>query len=685
MIINRCIHNSARIWTALPGLAMLALILAAGLTPPLAAQEAKKDDAKPAAAAPSAEGFKVGVYDGHAEFEVGYRALDRMSGREDVYRSMVNLREGAQLFRSNISLRSPYGTGKLFDHFDLSMDNWGFDPYNNMRLNFGKSDKYEVRAEYRKMNYYNYLPTWANPLLAKGNTLSQHGLDVNYHTTDIQFKLFPSSRFRPFVAFSHQISDGPGFTTTSTVGNEFMLNSRWHYKADDIRGGVEMVFPRMAMTIEQGYRFIKNDSEATDALNSSQGNWTPPYLGQTITQTSLDRSYHDRTTLPVTRLAAKFSPIDSLRITGRYIYSMSDLDSSMSEIRTGNFITLQERLFYQSAADSITANAKRPNHNAAFTAEYSPFSRLTIIDQFDSRNNHVSGSALLSSTYFNVKPLSGEPQKQYDAKFSDLLASYLAFDQTRNQAEAQFDLGYSFMLRGGYRYTSTEAHLESTENNSTDSDSAKVTQHTGIFGMAFRPNRRIHLGADYEVNSTTGLLTRTDLVDYSQIKFHWEIEPMKSLSVSGHVGLITNGNRLPDIDLKAHNRSYSVAVNYELNERFSLNADYTYSDIFSDMSIILPQFLDPARSVFDERGSSTGGGVLIDFYKGLKGEGGLRAITNAGDFSFHYWQPYAGLTVPLSNGFALKTYFHEYNYHEKGSDLMSHRTRMFTVSLAYAR
>jgi hypothetical protein len=535
------------------------------------------------------------------------------------------------------------------------------------------------------MNYYNYLPIYANPLLAQGNTLSQHGLDVNYRTTDIQFKLYPNSKIRPFIAFSHATSDGPGFTTTSTVGNEFVLNSRWRYKADDIRGGVEMVFPRMAMTVEQGYRFIKNDSEATDALNSSQGNWTPPYLGQTITQTSLDRSYRDRTTLPVTRLAAKFSPIDSLRITGRYIYSMTDLESSMSEIRTGNFITLQERLFYKSAADSITANAKRPNHNAAMTVEYSPFSRLTIIDQFDSRNNHVSGSALLSSTYFNVKPLSGEPQKQYDAKVSDLLGSYIAFDQTRNTAEADFDLGYNFIFRGGYRYTSTEAHLQDSENNSTDTRSASLTQHTGIAGLAFRPSRRIHLGADYEVNSTSGLLTRTDLVDYSQLKFHWEIEPMKSLSLSGQVGIITNGNRLPDIDLKAHNRSYSFNANYELNERFSLNADYTYSDIFSDMSIILPQFLDTARSIYDERGSSTGGGVLIDFYKGLKGEGGLRAITNAGDFSFSYWQPYAGLTVPLRNGFALKSYFHEYNYHEKGSDLMSHRTRMFTVSLAYAR
>jgi hypothetical protein len=226
---------------ALAGFAVLALLFVAGAACPLAAQEAKKEDAKttaPAAAAPSSsEGFTVGMYEGHSEVEVGYRWISNTAGNKDMYRSMINLGEGVKLLRSNLSLRAKYGSG-LFDRLDFSMDSWGGDPYNTMRLNMSRSDLYEFRADYRNMSYFNFIPTFANPLLGQGSRLGQHNLDVKYRSTNLEFKLYPNSKIRPYVGYTRTSGFGPGLTTYSLTGNEFILNQRWQYSSDEYRGGV---------------------------------------------------------------------------------------------------------------------------------------------------------------------------------------------------------------------------------------------------------------------------------------------------------------------------------------------------------------------------------------------------------------------------------------------------------------
>ena len=213
--------------------------LACGLTlflsfaRPLAAQSQDPQQPKPAAA-PSTpgEGFKFGLYEGHSDIEVGYRWVSDIAGNSDMYRSMVNLGEGPKLLRSNISLRSKIGTG-LFDSLDMSMNSWGGDPYNTFHLSLGRTDLYDFRADYRNYSYYNFIPTYANPLLTKGKFFGQHSLDTSYRSTDLELKLFPNSKVRPYVAYSRSSSFGPGFTTYRVDGNEFLLNSNWQYASDE--------------------------------------------------------------------------------------------------------------------------------------------------------------------------------------------------------------------------------------------------------------------------------------------------------------------------------------------------------------------------------------------------------------------------------------------------------------------
>jgi len=673
------------------GIPMLALLFLASVVLPLAAQDAakqepaKKDDTQAAAATPAAEGFKFGMYEGHSEMEVGYRWVSDVAGNQDMYRSMINLGEGPKLLQSNLSLRAKYGTGILFDRLDLSINNWGGDPYNTLRLNMSRSDLYELSADYRNLSYFNFIPTYANPIQARGSLFGQHSLDVNYRSTNLEFKLFPHSRIRPFVGYTRTSGFGPGFTTYSLTGNEFLLNSRWQYSSNEYRGGVEISLPTLVLTLEEGYRTVRNDTSVSDDFaNSGNGN-NPPFLGQPINLGFLDRGYHDRTTMPVTRLAARFTPFSYLKFTGRYSYSMADIDSAQGEVRVGSLASLDDRLFYRSALDGTSASGKLPNQNASFEAEFSPFSRLTILDQFDTSRSHISGQAIVAATYFAAKSLSGG-SRVFDTTTQSLLTDYLAYNLTRNQIEAEIDLGHGLIVRGGHRYTSTDAQLTDTENGSPDSSSASFTRQTGIAGIAFRPGSWLHLGLNYEFNSSSGRLLRTDLLDYNEVKFDWRIEPIKTLSLSGTVSALGNGATSDDaIGLRTHNRNYTFAVNYEPGERFNFSLDYQRSNILSDISILLPQTLDLDRSFFDERGSSVGGSMGIGIYKGWRTDLGYRVILNAGSFPLNFYQPFASMTIPLRNHIAFKTSWQYYGYNEKGTSLQDYRTHMVTISLAYSR
>ncbi len=635
------------------------------------------------AAADPGEGFKWGPYTGHSDVEIGYRWVSDTEGSKDMYRSMINLGSGPKLLHSSVSLRANYGTGLLFDRLDFSMDSWGGDPYNTMRLDFGRTGAYEFRADYRNLNYYNFVPTWANPLLAKGTVFNQHGLDVTYRTVDLQLKFLPTHKVQPYVAYSRSTGFGPGFTTYSVTGNEFLLGQQWHYASDEYRGGVQFSLPRLALTLEQGYRFLRNDTGVNED-SAPQGNNPVSFVGVPIVLNSLERGYHDRTTLPVSKAFLKFTPFENLTITGRYIYTMSDVDSSLGEIDIGSFVSLENRLIYTASSDAFSSRAKQPIHNGSFLVEYSPLSRLTLTDQFDTRNLHITGDAILASIFFNASSLAGPFGGKTDVHITSLQGSLLAFDQLHNQAEFEFDLGHGFMVRGGHRYTYAETTLESNDNGEVDSETANYSRQTGIVGVGFIRGQWLTLGLDYEKNYSSHVLMRTDLLDYDQFKFDWKVRPLKTLSLNGRVAFLRNSNDQSDIDLKAHNRNYTVAVNYEPSERLTFSLDYSRTNILSDMAILLPQTLQLDRSLFDERGNGIGASGSFVVYQGIRFDLGYRGILNLGSFPLNYHQPYASVFFPLNKHLGFKHSWQYFDYHEKGgSTLQDNRTHLMTFSLTY--
>ncbi len=684
---------------AVVGLSVLALVLLAGTLHPLPAQSSTAGAAAPAenasadkaaakeqaaqAAAPAqpagTEGFTFGAYQGHSSFEVGYRFSSGIDGNDQMYRSQVNLFEGARLLNSYVSLRSAPGTG-LFDRLDLSVSNWG-DPYNTARINISRSDLYDFRASYRNLNYYNFISNFANPQLDRvGNTFAQHKLNVDNRMSNIELRLFPNRRIVPFVGFSRNTSAGPGFTTVESTGNEFLLHTRWDYASNEFHGGLQFNFSTLNITVEQGYRTLRNHTTVTDADQPQGNEGTRPFMGQVISLDSLSRAYFGKTKLPTTKILAKFSPFQNLRMTGRYLYTMGDVESALGESRSGNLISLEDFLVYGSANDSFSGRAKKPNHNGAFLIEYSPFSRLTLTDSVDTLDYHISGAGLLSTFFVNATSLFG-PGTPGNAFSQSQLDTEFIYNEVRNQAELEYDLGGGFAVRGGHRYTYVDVH----NNDSDDIADTNHSRRAALVGLVYRPGRWLRLDLDYEKTKTNAPITRTDLFNWDQFNFDWRVGSWKGLSFNGRVSVQRNSDPAIDTAFKAHNKNYTAGLSYEPSERFNISVDYSRSKLLSDFSIVLPQNLLTARSIFDERVSGFGGRMAVGIYRSSKLELGYRGVINRGTAPIEFHQPYASLWIPFGANFALKPTWQYFGYTDKLFGFETYKSHLVTFSLVFTR
>ncbi len=683
------------------GLAVLALVLLAGTYQPLSAQSGPSGTtaaAQPAASAgpgageekgaaaaapqssPAAgEGVKLGGYDVHSEFEIGYRWSSKIDGNDQMFRSQVNLFQGTRLLNTYLSMRGEPGIG-LFDRLDLSLNNWG-DPYGTMRFNMSLVDAYQLNVSYRDLNYYNYISTLANPLLGTGNTFPQHNLDVNYRMADVELRLFPNHTIVPYAGYSRNSAAGPGYTTVSSTGNQFLLRSDWGYTSNELHAGVQINFSNLNLNLEQGYRSIRNVTQLEDAGEPQGNQGSRPYFGQPVRLDSLSAGYSGKTKLPTTRILAKFRPYENLRMTGRYIYTMGDTNSHLAENRTGNLVSLEDFVRYGAAADSLNGRAKKPNHNGSFLVEFSPVSRLTFTDHVETLNYHISGEGIYSLLYLNASSLlgSGTPTESYS--ITGQLNTEFEYSEVRNQAEMEYELFPGLAVRAGHRYTSVDVSV----NDSEDAQSSYFSAKAVSVGVAYRPSRNLRLGMDYTNNQTNQPLTRTDLLNYDQFNFDWNVGSWMGFTVNGKVAVQRNSNKVTDIGFRSWNKNYVAGLNWESGERLYVGLDYSRTDLHSILSIIIPQNFRSESSQFDEQISGIGGRMGVGIYRGTKLEMGYRGIINRGTVPIDYHQPYASLWLPLGHNLAFKPSWQFLQYSEKLSDLEDYKTHLMTFSLVYSR
>jgi len=380
----------------------LALITALLFSSPLRAQQSGSGESK---------GVQSGDYNVKQTIEFGYRD-SMIDGNIDNYDTFENLGSGVRLFNYTLDMQSVDHKGVFFDSLTFSNFGYGGDPNDVTRLRIEKNKWYDFRAMFRRdKNFWDYNllanplnPASSVPALAIVN--SPHSMDLVRRMQDYNLTLLPESRLRFRLGYSHNVNEGPGFTTLDG-GTEPLLAETFHYTTNAYRLGADYrFFPKTTVSFDELLTYFKQDNTVTDqnfpfvlsngtpadlgiVFNTAGG--TPcakPIASPTIPPTAnptcngylaYNRVGRPRGSFPTERLAFESSYFRNLEMSGSVSYS-SDKNSTLDISEVTNSWTT--RTASRGSTIGGPSNAKRISVSADWSGDYRVTDRLHIVDEF---------------------------------------------------------------------------------------------------------------------------------------------------------------------------------------------------------------------------------------------------------------------------------------------------------------
>ncbi len=227
------------------------------------------------------KGINQGNYNVKQSIEFGGR-FTSISGDTQAYDTFVNLQQGARLLGFTTEMNSLNHQGTLFDHFSFSNFGYGGDPNEVSRLRVSKNTWYKFDALFRKdENTWDYTllanplnPTtpFANGPAGYGGTVctacvlafSPHMMNTRRKMGNYNLIIRPESKVRFRMGYTHNINEGPAFTTIHQGTEQFLLQDV-RTTVDAYRLGIDIkIFPRTNLSYDQIWNYYKGDTGISD-------------------------------------------------------------------------------------------------------------------------------------------------------------------------------------------------------------------------------------------------------------------------------------------------------------------------------------------------------------------------------------------------------------------------------------
>src|SRR5271156_6580783 len=369
------------------------------------------------------KGINSGDYNIQQSIEAGYRTSS-INGNTNTYDTFVNLGSGLRLFDYTLNMRSLDHNGLFFDSLDFSNFGYGGDPNDVTRLRHEKNKWYDFRFLFRRdKNFWDY-NLFANPLNpststpAVGIATSPHSLDLVRRMQDYNLTLFPQSRVRVRLGFSHDRDEGPGFFTTDG-GTIPQFNETYSYTTNSYRAGVDFrILPKTTISYDQFLSYYKQDNVVTDNPQNSGyqlANGTPvdpgiiwstngpvevlPCAAPIVTAPNIfnpscngylsySQAGRPRNFMPTERLGFQSNYFKNFETSGSLGYSAAN-----NSVPDFNEI-VNDYVLRNGSRGSTTggpADAKRVSVNANWSGVYSVTDRFRILDSFRYDNWRTPG------------------------------------------------------------------------------------------------------------------------------------------------------------------------------------------------------------------------------------------------------------------------------------------------------
>jgi len=656
------------------------LILLLGLLGPMASGVRAQDSS--AQAAP--EGFRWGRMTARSELEFGWRQLV-LGGNRDLYRSHINLDEGLRLLGFSFTSQYPENTGPLFDMLTYRMASWGGDPYNTASLRVEKRGLYRFDFAYSRIVYYNFLPTFANPLLERGELLGQHSRDAARRRSEYRLTLFPDADFSLYLGYERDAQFGRGFTTFPIGLDEFLLLDPPRTTTDDYRMGVNFRLRRWRVTVEQGFRAFRDDihtshPEGTLNLGNSKNPANPTSANPQ--QILLQMFAHDvgiRGLVPTTRLALQGHAHRTVMVTGRFVYSDTNREIVRQEQLMGTLFDLSALRYVTAQTSQSAAQASRPHTLADASVNYRPHRRLTVTTTTRFQQFTTAGDVRTRTEQQLGTDLRGTPPPRPTRTVTEALSGRMSVDAFLHRVDGTLELIPGLVLRGGYRFAHRRVLLQRPEEG--ERETSELNLHSVLGGLSLRASPSFRLFSDFERGSSDAIFTRVTPSRFTRLRARAHYRPVSALTVSMQLRVTDSRTPNPLVDNTFRNRSVTLTTLWTPRERFTLSLGYTRADITSLILILHPRLrtLEVSRYVADD--NVVEGDLLVAPLRNLQLALGYSLVNAQGTLPLNLHQPRGMIAYTFPKRCTWSVGWRWYGYNEKGLALQDYRAHTLTGSM----
>jgi Putative outer membrane beta-barrel porin, MtrB/PioB len=650
------------------------LLFIIGSLPLLAQQAATTSDA--ASPVPSTEPVLTGSVD------LGYLWVTGVGGSYDTYRSIIDVHSGPKLLGADFTLADP--KHRWFDSIQVRATTWGAEPAESLHVEAKKSGVYDFNADYRDFAYYNFLPSYADPLLGQGIVLDEQSFDTRRKIAALSLDIRPGHWWTPYFGWDHDSSSGTGASVFVSDSNEYPVPNTLRDSTDLYRAGVRFEKPHYHLTLEERGTVFKSDQNLYQGPGSvNSGNFSAPIFGQTLDLTSLLAAYGIGGSSAYSKALLSASPTSWLDIYGQFLYSQPHTNVNYQQANTGNFYLQSQILFYSGEQEILTAAAEQPHTTASLGAEIRPFKHVRIVENWSTDRLHDAGSAASTDTL--LSPFAALP-------LSSLIATTLATNYSQEALDIFFDASSKLTFRGGYRFVWGDARYAFLPPAGlASSDQQQLRQNIGIGSVTYRPAQKISLTGEVEGASSSGVYFRTSLYDYQKVRAQVHYQPLPTLSVSGDFTLLNNQNPLSGTgyEYSSHQESLSLYWSPRASKIFDIQGSYSRSDLKSNIGYLEPEDLSQQVSMYRDEGHSATALIDVAWPHGKRFAPKLAAggsmFISSGSRPTSYYQPVAKLWVPLG---AHVNWFTEWRYYGYGEAFYLYegfRTQLVTTGVRLTR
>lgn len=549
---------------------------------------------------------------------------------------------------------------RLFDQIHVRAYSLGDEPYETAHIDAKKAKLYDCRADYRDIAYFNFLPSYADPLLSRGIALDEQSFDTRHHLDSISLDLLPHNWIVPYFAFDGDSESGTGATTFVSGINAYPVPNRLRNATNLYRGGVRIEPRKFHATLEEGGTTFRDDENLFQTPGSTNyGNAPTTYFGQTLDLTNLIGAYGIRGTSTYSKAILTASPVTWVDFFGQFLYSQPSTSVNYQQFDTGNQVLENQLLFYTGQQYILSAAAKMPHTTASGGAEIRPMHRLRITEAWLTDRLHNAGNASSTNQLFASQVSS--------SSIAALLSYSLATNYNQNEIDVLYDPTSKLTLRGGYRYVWGDASdVAFPPAGLASSDQAKLRRNVGIGSVSFRPSGKLSLTGEAEAGSNGGEYFRTSLYNYQKARAQVRYQATSSLNITADFNLLENQNPAAGstYDYWAIQESLSLLWLPAGGKFGDFQVSYSRSDLRSEIGYLEPEDLTQQISSYIDN-SHTGMGVF-DFKlpRGVKLSAGGSFFVSTGSRPTSFYEPTAKLWIPVHKHAAFFTEWSYYGYGE---------------------